>query len=175
MRIAGVAGGPAAWTSACWPGLPLPSAERAERHLRHQGQFRLRALGLLLRPGRTRVGGGSVKLGGMASGARVVTVNSSGVSRTKPKVRPSSLPLHAASIAVLAASAMTVGQRPIGSGIADFLAADRGASQGHHPVESAPPRARQQAVEHQRRHAANDRGVGEVEHIPGPWRRHGRG
>jgi hypothetical protein len=35
------------------------------------------------------VGGSSAKVGGMASGARVVTVNSSGASRTKPKVRPS--------------------------------------------------------------------------------------
>ena len=47
-------------------------------------------------PGR---GGGSVKLGGMASGARVVTVNSSGASWTKPRVRLSSSPLQPASAA----------------------------------------------------------------------------
>jgi hypothetical protein len=35
------------------------------------------------------VGGCSANVGGMASGARVVTVNSSGASRIKPKVRPS--------------------------------------------------------------------------------------
>ena len=40
-------------------------------------------------------GGGSVKLVGMASGARVVTVNSSGASRTKPKVRLNLVPAAA--------------------------------------------------------------------------------
>jgi hypothetical protein len=53
----------------------------------------------------------------MARGARVVTVNSSGASRTKPKVRPNWSPLHAVDAAAQAVKARAVVQRLVDPGI----------------------------------------------------------
>ena len=91
------AGRPAAWTSACCPGVAAASPSQRRKRVRHQRRLSLLAAALsscgLEAPGR---GGRSEKSGGMESGARVVTWNSSGASRVKPKVRVSSSPLQAA-------------------------------------------------------------------------------
>ena len=79
-----VTGGPAACTSACWPALLLaggpPSAVCGTSASCASGR---RSVPVAVARRASAVG--RVKLGGMASGARVVTVNSSGASWLKPR------------------------------------------------------------------------------------------
>ena len=125
-------------------------------------------------PGR---GGRSVKSGGIDSGARVVTVNSSGASRVRPKVRDRSLP-HPAR-----ASAGAGQQRAMRNGTRRLMLPWRASLPSNVSrrkrlrVAGLDRVTAPQAVQHQRRDAADDRRVGHIEHIPvtsRPGVRHGR-
>src|SRR5690349_10607612 len=160
-------GGPAAWTKASCPGLsPAVCPPRAICGTSASSALvRSDCSCGLVAPG---VGGGRLKLVGIASGARVVTVNSSGASWMKPKVRPNFSPLQLISGAAATARTITRATCREVVSISDFLTADQSAPQA--PLARGPGavRARQQAVDHQCGNAADDRRVSQVEDVPRP-------
>ena len=104
--------GPAPAVRGCWPpaGRREPSAAPAPASALARSDCSCGRIA----PGR---GGGRAKLGGMASGARVVTVNSSGASRMKPRLWPRLSPPQPARPAAPAASTRPVATRLIKGGI----------------------------------------------------------
>src|SRR5690348_14060708 len=158
-------GGPAAWTKASCPGLsPAVCPPRAICGTSASSALvRSDCSCGLVAPG---TGGGRLKLVGIASGARVVTVNSSGASWMKPNVRPNFSPLQLINGAAATAKTRTRANCREAVSITDFLTADQSAPQAPSAGRPRPVGTRQQAVDYQRGNAANDRCVSQVEDVP---------